>query len=113
MKRSPKKPRARRKLSHEVPRRRWPGWMLYPVRTIYDLPPHAVEVLGPKLAEALIGMTLGDFILCSSPKGAVKVFWCCRVCGSWREQPGSLCPSCSLYEVFDTSDLRPGAFNFL
>lgn len=87
--------------------------MLYPVKTIYDLPPHAIEVLGPELAQALIGKTLGDFTLFSFPSGEVRVFWCCRVCGGWREQPGGLCRSCSLYDVFDTKGLPPRVFNFL
>jgi len=76
-----------------------------------------MEVLGPKLTEvvtkAATGKVLGDFTLCLLPDGKVRVFWCCRVCGGWREQTGSLCRSCSLFEVFDSRELSPRIFNFL
>jgi hypothetical protein len=101
----------------KVPRRRWAGWMQYPINSPYDLSSHGMKVLGPELTKAVTkaaaGKVLGDFTLCLLPDGTMRVFWTCRVCGGWREQPGSLCRSCSLYEVFDTKNLPCSTFNLL
>ena len=117
MKRVAKNTRRSRKVRREVPRRRWPGWMQYAIETPYDLSSHGMEVLGPELTKAVTkaaaGKVLGDFTLCLLPDGTMRVFWCCLLCGGWREQPGSLCRSCSLYEVFDTKNLPCSAFNLL
>ena len=101
----------------KVPRRRWPGWMQYAIETPYDLSSHGMEVLGPELTKAVTkaaaGKVLGDFTLCSFPDGSVTVFFCCRECGTWREQRGTLCRHCSLYQVFDLRGVPARIFNLL
>lgn len=113
MRKPSRRKRAKRNTPREVPRHRWPGWMRYTIKDAFDFPSHAKEMLGPELTEALVGKVLGDFTLFLFPDGVVRVFWCCRIRGGWREQAGSLCPSCSLYEVFDTRELSASDFNSL